>query len=67
MGAKSRSGGGESGMIEVLDMGKYSWHVWGSFALTFVVLIVCVVQAKRRHENVRNDIRTRLLAMESEQ
>ena len=54
-------------MMEVLDMGKYGWHVWGTFALTFVVLIVCVVQAKRRHENVRSDIRTRLQAMESEQ
>ena len=54
-------------MMEVLDMGKYGWHVWGTFALTFVVLIVCVVHAKRRHENVRSDIRTRLQAMESEQ
>ncbi len=54
-------------MIEALAMGKYSWHVWGSFALTFIVLIVCLLQAKRRHEIVRNDIRTRLRAMESEQ
>ena len=54
-------------MIEALAMGKYGWHVWSSFGLTLAVLIICAVQAKRLHNNVIRDIRTRLHSMESEQ
>lgn len=53
-------------MIEALSMGKYSWHIWGSFALTFAVILICAWQAQKRHRDVINDIGRRLRAMESE-
>ncbi len=48
-------------------MGKYTAHVWSSFGITAVVLIICVVQARRRHRNVLSDLKVRIKAMESEQ
>jgi heme exporter protein CcmD len=53
-------------MMEELTMGKYGLYVWTSFGLTFAVLVVCVVQARRWHTNVIENIRTRIKAMESE-
>jgi heme exporter protein CcmD len=53
--------------MEFLMMGKYSAHVWSSFGITAVVLIICVLQARRRHRHVLSDLRTRIKAMESEQ
>jgi heme exporter protein CcmD len=53
--------------MEIFMMGKYSAHVWSSFGITMVVLIICVLQARRRYINVFNDLKTRIRAMESEQ
>ena len=53
--------------MEIFMMGKYSAYVWSSFGITAVVLIICVLQARRRHQNVLSDLRTRIKAMESEQ
>ena len=53
--------------MEIFMMGKYSAHVWSSFGVTAVVLIVCVIQARVRHKNVLSDLKTRIKAMESEQ
>jgi len=53
--------------MEFLMMGKYSAHVWSSFGITAVVLIICVLQARRRHQVVLSDLKTRIKAMESEQ
>jgi heme exporter protein CcmD len=53
--------------MEIFMMGKYSAHVWSSFGVTAFVLIICVVQARRRHQNVLSDLKTRIKAMESEQ
>lgn len=52
--------------MEIFMMGKYSAHVWSSFGITAVVVIICVLQARRRHRNVLNDLKTRIKAMESE-
>ena len=52
--------------MEIFLMGKYSAHVWSSFAITAVVLIICVLQARRRHRNVISDLKNRIKAMESE-
>jgi len=54
-------------MMEVLAMGGYGAYVWSSFGLTLIVVIICVVQVKRRHQQVINDIKTRLRAMEADQ
>ena len=52
-------------MSEMLAMGNYGVYVWSSFGLTLMVLIICVVQGRRRHARVLDDVRTRILAMES--
>ena len=53
--------------MDALAMGGYGAYVWSSFALTLIVVIICVVQVKRRHRQVVNDIKTRLLAMDADQ
>ncbi|MGB5246954.1 MAG: heme exporter protein CcmD [Woeseia sp.] len=49
--------------MELLTMGKYGVYVWTSFGLAFMVVITCVVQARRRHQAVLRDIRNRLEIM----
>ena len=53
--------------MEIFMMGKYGAYVWSSFGITAVVLIICVLQARRRHRNVLIDLETRIKAMETEQ
>ena len=53
-------------MMESLSMGQYGVYVWSCFGLTFGVVAVCIVQARRRHRRVVADIRSRLKMMESE-
>ena len=53
--------------MEIFMMGEYSAHVWSSFGVTAVVLIVCVIQARVRHKNVLSGLKARIKAMESEQ
>ena len=53
-------------MNEVLAMGGYGAYVWTSFGLTLAVLVVCVLQGRRRHAHVVNDVRTRIRAMEAD-
>ena len=53
--------------MELFMMGKYSMHVWSSFGITAVEVIICVLQARRRHSNVLADVKTRIKVMESEQ
>ena len=52
-------------MIDALTMGDYGAYVWTSFALTLIVMVVCVVQAKTRQSRTYKRIATRLKAMES--
>jgi heme exporter protein CcmD len=51
--------------MEWLAMGKYGAYVWSSFGLTFAVVIICAVQARRRHDAVIQDIKRRIRIMES--
>ncbi len=52
--------------MEIFMMGKYSAHVWSSFGITAIVVIICVMQARNRHRNVLNDLKARIKVMESE-
>jgi heme exporter protein D len=54
-------------MTDMLAMGGYGAYVWSSFALTLIVVVICVVQVRSRHQQVFSDIKTRLRAMEAEQ
>jgi len=51
-------------MTEMLAMGNYGAYVWSSFGLTLIVLVLCVVQGRRRHKSVFNDVKIRIQAME---
>ena len=51
--------------MELFAMGEYGAYVWSSFALTLIVLVVCVVQARQKHHKTLTDIRIRLRAMET--
>lgn len=53
-------------MSDALSMGNYGAFVWSSYALTAVVVAVCIWQGKRRHAAIVNDIKLRISAMESE-
>jgi len=47
--------------MEALSMGGYGAYVWTAYALTFGVLILCLVQGWRRHRRVLGELRARLL------
>lgn len=47
-------------------MGEHAANVWSSFGLTLAVLIICVVQGRRRHKHILKDVKTRIRAMESD-
>jgi heme exporter protein CcmD len=53
-------------MMNALTMGAYGPYVWSCFALTLIVLVICTIQAKRRHTYIYKVIRTRLRAMDTE-
>lgn len=52
--------------MDAFAMGDYGAYVWSCFGLTLIVLIICGVQARRRHLAVFNNVRMRLRAMESQ-
>ena len=53
-------------MTEMLAMGEYGAYVWSCFGLTFIVLAICIVQGRRRHARILDDVRTRIRAMETD-
>ena len=44
-------------------MGGYGAYIWGSFALTAVVLLICDWRARVRHKHVYRDIEVRVTAL----
>jgi len=52
-------------MSDMLAMGGYGAYVWTSFGLTLGVLVICVLQGRRRHSRVTSELRTRIRAMEA--
>jgi heme exporter protein D len=51
--------------MEILSMGGYGAYVWTAYALTFGVLALCALQARRRHRRILREIRMRLEAAET--
>lgn len=47
-------------MMEALAMGDYGPYVWSSYLLTLIVVTIGMVQGKRRHRQIADDIRRRL-------
>ena len=52
-------------MSAALAMGDYGAYVWSCFGLTFIVVAICVWQARSRQEKMYRQIETRLKAMEA--
>jgi heme exporter protein D len=50
--------------LEFLTFGKYTWYVWSSAILTFVVLLANVYLARRRLQSRVEMARRRLAAEE---
>ena len=53
-------------MTDALGMGGYGAYVWSCYALTVAVLVVCVVQGRRKQRRTLDDIRMRAEALEPE-
>ena len=53
-------------MSDVLAMGSYGAYVWSCFGLTLIVIVICVVQGRRRHNAVYREVSSRIRAMESD-
>ena len=51
--------------MEFLTFGKYTWYVWSSVGLSFLVLIVNVVMARRLLQARIKTARRRLAAEET--
>ena len=51
-------------MPELLDFGKHTSYVWGSFGLTFVVLLWNILAANRSLATLTRKARRRLAATE---
>ncbi|HZW59848.1 MAG TPA: heme exporter protein CcmD [Woeseiaceae bacterium] len=50
--------------MDALAMGQYGAYVWTSYGLALLVMIACIVQARRRQQRVFRDIAQRLDIME---
>lgn len=51
--------------MEALAMGDYGPYVWSSYLLTLIVIAIGTVQGKRRHRQIADDIKRRLIIKES--
>ncbi len=46
--------------MELLAMGEYGAFVWSSFLLTLIVVVISMIQGKRRHRQITETITRRL-------
>ena len=51
--------------MEQFAMGEYGPFVWSCYLLTLVVVVISIVQAKRRHRSVADGIKRGLKAEEA--
>ena len=49
-----------SAVSEFFDMGGYAWYVWPSYVLTFTVVVLNIVWARRLLARSREEARRRL-------
>lgn len=46
-------------LSEFFAMGGYASYVWGAFAITFLSMLILVVNSVRRSQALLNDVRSR--------
>ncbi len=46
--------------MDIFSMGEYGSYVWSSYLLTLIVVVVSLVQARRRHRRIQDEIVRRL-------
>ena len=53
--------------MELLAMGEYGAFVWSSYLLTLVVVVISVIQGKRRHRQVTDTVTQDLKIRETDE
>ena len=51
--------------MESVAMGGYGGYVWGSFGLTFAVVVIAILQSRFRHQKLEREIRQQIAAREA--
>jgi len=46
--------------MDIFSMGEYGSYVWSSYLLTLIVVVASLVQARRRHRQIQDEIVRRL-------
>ena len=47
-------------MMELFDMGKYDFFVWGSIGIFVVALLVDFISARSKHKNIKKQIKAQI-------
>lgn len=47
-------------LSEFFAMGGYASYVWGAFAITFLSMLILVVNSVRRSQALLNDVRSKI-------
>ena len=46
--------------MDIFVMGEYGTYVWSSYLLTLIVVVVCVIQGRRRHQMIADTVKRQL-------
>lgn len=47
-------------MMELFDMGKYDFFVWGSIGIFIAALVVDFISTNNRHKNIKKKIKAQV-------
>jgi|GEM_PF-891631 len=47
-------------MVEMLDMGKYDFYVWGSVGIFIVAVLIDFISASQQHNNIKKQIKAQI-------
>lgn len=43
-------------LIELFDMGKYTFHVWTCWGLSISTMLIIVILGKRKNANIKKEL-----------
>ncbi len=46
-------------MMELFDMGKYNFYVWGSVAVFFIAMLADYISVSRKHKQIKRLIKAK--------
>ena len=47
-------------MVEIFDMGKYDFYVWGSVGIFIVAVLIDFISASQQHNNIKKQIKAQI-------